>query len=176
MPDADSPSDDEPSHFRVEGSSAALELHIGLQSRGVSDSPHELDVSVLPAIFGQARRQDGGGVYEGPLTHGLELKAYDAKHKLDQSIPRALLGVAIDLELMWVLPRIAFRSHGGHEKEARLTGRCRYAVISSTALYANSVRLLEHHGAVAAGEVLPGSNEGQIDMLVDEISGLLGRP
>jgi hypothetical protein len=175
MPDGASTATDEPSHFILAGSQRALEMHIGLQARGVSLASHEIDVSVLPHELGSTCRTQGGGIYAGPLTHGLELKAYDKKHKFDQAIPRAVLGVAVDLNPSWVFATIVLRTSGGAETVSTPVNRTRFALMTSTGIYDNSRRLLDQFGVMGAEELLPKS-AGAIDALVDEIAHLLDTP
>ncbi|WP_041373530.1 hypothetical protein [Phenylobacterium zucineum] len=170
------PTSDKPSHFRVEGQRTVLEIHAGVQMLGVSGTPHEVDVSVLPATAGEQLRAAGGGAYLGRLHHCLELKAYDAEYKLSQGMPRALLGVALDLDPAWAIPQVGYITHGGAVRVHTRAQRIRYALLTSTDLYDHSRTLLEHHGVLAGEQVLPRLDEGPIDLIVQELIEILGPP
>lgn len=176
MPDADAPGDDNPSHFHVAGEAHDLEIHVGLQVQGVSTSRHEIDITVLPAEIGRKLRDEGGGPYVGPLMLGLELKAYDGKHKLNQGFPRALVGVAVDVDPAWLHPRIALITHGGGVKVLHATDRTLFGLATSTELYANSQAYLEHHGVVFEGGLKPDAVGDLFDHLVEQMAAVLGPP
>ena len=169
MPGADA-GDDAPSHIRLERNDQAFEMHIGLQHVGVSEATHELDICVIPSWFAHQLRQDGGGPYRGPLCVALELKALSDKYKLDQGIPRALVGVAVDLDPTWPIVEWTFKTSGGHARSfTRSRHRERFSLVTATQLYNNSILYLEHHGARPAEKVLPGNNEHFLDDIVSEI-------
>lgn len=174
MSSANAVGDDNPSHFRVSGWGRALEIHLGLQVLGVSDSRHEIDVTVLPASVAEDLRDAGGGPYQGPLAVGLELKAYDEKHKLNQVFPRALLGVAVDVHPIWLFPAISMGTAGGAEHRRQLSRRALIGLLTSTELYDNSRDLLDGHGMLAGDQVRPGADEFHIDRVVNEIIRELG--
>lgn len=177
MPDAATPaSADPPSHFVLEGNLQSLEMHIGVQVRGISGASHEVDVSVLPRELGRTCRRNGGGIFQGPLSHGLELQAYDAQFKLSQVMPRALLGVALDLDPTWALVQVVYRTQGGGERSFSPIWRTSYGLLTTTLLYENSRSLLQHHGVIIGEQVLPGQNEQAVERVVDEIAQLLGAP
>ncbi len=176
MPDADAPGDDNPSHFHVAGEAHDLEIHVGLQVQGVSTSRHEIDITVLPAEIGRKLRDEGGGPYAGPLMLGLELKAYDGKHKLSQGFPRALVGVAVDVDPAWLHPRIGLFTHGGGLKVLHAADRTLFGLATSTDLYANSRTYLEHHGIVFEEGLAPNAVGGLFDQLVERLIAVLGPP
>jgi hypothetical protein len=174
MPDADAEGDDKPSHLRVVGEDDILEIHVGLQIMGVSGSTHEIDITVLSAMHGWQLRLQGGGPYDGPLEVGLELKAYDGKHKLNQVFPRALVGVAVDVDPTWLFPILSLRTHGGAVRRSYRVRRPLFGLATSTTLYDNSRRLLEHHGALAADALTPSQVGGAFDQIVVAMSAVLG--
>jgi len=94
-----------PCHFKLERASTCLELHLGLDHEGVSTSTHEIDLCVLPMPLAYFLRYSGGGPYRGPVRLGLELKAHGGRYKLPHDVPRALLGVAMDLDPCWRVDR-----------------------------------------------------------------------
>lgn len=174
MPDADAEGDDTPSHLRVVGENDILEIHVGLQIMGVSGSTHEIDITVLSAMHGWQLRLQGGGPYDGPLVVGLELKAYDGKHKLNQVFPRALVGVAVDVDPTWLFPILALRTHGGAVRRSYRVRRPLFGLATSTTLHDNSRRLLEHHGALAADALTPSQVGDAFDQIVVAMSAVLG--
>lgn len=167
---------DPPSHFFLAGSKAELEMHVGVQVQGVSGTPHEVDISVLPLSLGVLCRQSGGGYYNGPLHHGLELKAYDTKHKLNQGMPRALLGVALDLDPTWATDHWICLTFARSPRLLSKASRARYALLTSTRLYDNSRLLLGEHGVLSGEHLLPAGDEAAISILVEEIAAILGDP
>jgi hypothetical protein len=75
-----------------------LELHGSLQWRGRSNAKHECDISVVPALIGEAIRDNGGG-----YPHGLPVVAIECKDKtisgtLDET--RQTLARMFDLALV----------------------------------------------------------------------------
>lgn len=163
MPSDHESGPDAPSHF-VLGNPPSLELHVSLQSAGASGAPHELDISVLPFGEGRDLREAGGGYYRGVLQLGLELKAYSAKHKLSHQIPRALIGVAVDLDPAWVFRHFGFTTAGGATKAFTPVHRTVHGLLTTTELFEHSKMLLGHHGVIHRGSVLPGT-----DQVLDEI-------
>lgn len=174
MPSADAQGDDNPSHLLVEGEGVDLEIHVGLQVVGVSDSTHEIDITILPSVVGRWVRYEGGGPYRGPLAVGLELKAYDGKHKLNQGFPRALLGVAVDVDPSWLFPERVLVTAGGAEQRSRTVRRTLFGLATSTTLYDNSRRLLDHHGMLAADGATPTQTGELFDQIIEGMVAFLG--
>lgn len=160
---------DAPSHIRLRRDGVTFEMHIGLQHVGVSEATHEVDICIVPARTARILRRLGGGPYHGQLGVALELKAFSAKYKLDQGIPRALVGVAVDLDPTWPIVEWTFKTSGGHAHSFTRMRRGCFSLVTTTKLYDNSARYLKHHGARSAQEVLPGSNEHFLDEIVSEI-------
>ena len=158
-----------PTHFEVRGGDRELELHIGLQLRGLSGATHEVDVTVLPAEIGRFVRSHGGGPYNGPLDHGYELKAYDEKHKLGQGFPRALLGIAADINPSWFVPELDLRIANGQGSSVQLMQRTRFALLTTTTFYENSRSLMAGHDILGGAETLPGHNEAILDHLIGDL-------
>jgi hypothetical protein len=166
--------DDRPSHFCFyKDESRKYELHLGLQCAGASGSPHEIDLCVLPQEAGEQLRHDGGGYYEERLELGLELKAYDIKHKLGHNIPRALIGVAVDLDPTWVVPDFQMRTVGGFRVPFTQAQRTLYGLFTTTRLFDHSSQYLDHHGVTAEGPVLPGEGDAILEEITDHLEQLL---
>jgi hypothetical protein len=75
-----------------------LELHGGLQWMGRSGARHECDVSVIPAVIGEALRASGGG-----YPRGLPIAAIECKDKTSPGTPdemRQTLARLFDLALI----------------------------------------------------------------------------
>ncbi|WP_447753328.1 hypothetical protein [Sphingopyxis fribergensis] len=168
MPGAGTTKGNEPCHFLISNGRKHVELHLGLQHRGSSGATHEIDISVVDAKRARALRIAGGGPYRGSGKVGLELKAFDAKHKLPQHFPRALIGIAVDLDPLWLAGR-ALPSGRQKKSSVRRIQRTRYAVVTTTQLYENSRLLVEHHGGSVHDLVEPGPNDAEIDRLRDII-------
>lgn len=173
MPGVD-PSGSAACHFLFVRDANIVELHLGLNHLGLSGATHEIDLSVLPAAQGWELRQKGGGPFDGHVHVGLELKAHSDQYKLDHSIPRALLGVAIDLDPSWPIQGWTFHTAGGGSGcRMDRTSKTRLAVMTTTQLFDSSRQYLEHHGAGAHADVTPGGNTAAIDAVVDWIDELL---
>lgn len=159
-------SKDAPCHFTFERHGRAIELHLGLNHRGISGSTHELDLTFVHAGGAYAIRQSGGGPWDGAPVVGLELKAYADTHKLPHDIPRALLGVALDLDPTWPVTAWTFHTFGGGVRRLSPTFRAGYALLTATELHAASDQYLTHHGVIARGQVIPGGDVAAIDEVV----------
>lgn len=75
-----------------------LELHASLQWRGRSDATHECDVSILPAMIGEALRRANGGRPCGLPIVAIECKDKITKGTLDET--RQTLARMYDLALV----------------------------------------------------------------------------
>lgn len=173
MPAKDSDGHD-PCHFKLHKNDNWLELHLGLNNEGLSTATHEIDLTIIPWPHGYLLRQSGGGPFKGPLYVGLELKAYSSEHKLPHDIPRALLGVALDLDPAWAIDRWTMHTVGGGTRTMQRKSRSHLAILTATELHTSSDVLLTHHGAGSHGRVMPGYNEAALDDVVDRIESLLG--
>lgn len=158
-----------PCHFMFVRNGRGIELHLGLNHRGISGSTHELDLTFVPAPGGYAIRQSGGGPWDGAPVVGLELKAYTDTHKLPHDIPRALLGVAVDLDPTWPVTAWTFHTFGGGERRLSPSFRASYSLLTATELHASSEQYLTYHGVLARGRVVPAGNVAAIDEVVDII-------
>lgn len=162
-------SGDGPCHFLLSKRGRHLELHLGLKYVGGSTATHEIDLSVVWSVQGKALRDSGGGPFaEQPLV-GLELKAFSEKHKLDHGIPRALIGVAVDLDPWWPMQSLTLRTSGGSNHTVTRADRMKLAVLTSTELHDSSTKYLMHYGASAHSFVMPTNNVAAIDQIVFEI-------
>ncbi len=153
MSSADATGDDNPSHFRIAGRWRAVELHIGLQIEGVSGARHEIDVTLLPADAATA---------------------YSDTSKLDQVYPRALLGVAADVEPGWLFPTQVLLTFGGAGSSRSMSTRSVIGLLTSTQLYDNSRRMMEHHGVLPGDSVRPGGDDAVLDGIVGRLREHLG--
>jgi hypothetical protein len=75
-----------------------LELHGGLQWQGRSGALHECDISILPAMVGNAIRAAGGGYPGGLPVLGLECKEKVSPGSLDET--RQMLARLFDLAVV----------------------------------------------------------------------------
>lgn len=75
-----------------------LELRGSLQWKGRSDAKHEIDVSVLPALIGEAIRNNGGGYPRGLPVVAVECKDKGGFGPLDET--RQTLARMYDLALV----------------------------------------------------------------------------
>jgi len=162
-------SGDGPCHFLLRKLGRELELHLGLKHVGSSAASHEMDLSVVWASQGKALRDSGGGPFADQPLIGLELKAYSEKYKLDHSIPRALIGVAVDLDPWWPMQSLTLNTTGGGNHTVTRTNRMHLAVLTTTELYGSSANYLTHFGAGAHSFVTPENNVAAIDAIVSEI-------
>lgn len=162
-----------PCHFKIHGRFGWVELHLGLNNRGMSGASHEIDLAIISGLDGLRLRSAGGGPFEGRVEIGLELKAFSAKHKLPHDIPRALLGVAIDLDPAWALAGCSLHSHGGRLRWGWRKDRTQLAVVTATDIYLSSQQYLTFHEARAYARVLPDGNEQAPEDIVDEIEDLV---
>jgi len=169
MPSEASSKGDEPCHFVLAKDRTILELHLGLKCLGLSDARHELDIVVIDRGAAKQLRQSGGGPYEGLIAAGAELKAYDRKHKLPHVIPRAMLGIAVDIDPGWIMGHFVIRTVGGKERQYTPTRRTYYSLMTSTRLHDSSAQYLEHHGAGAFSLVAPANCDDAIDAFVERI-------
>jgi len=169
MPAAGSASANAPCHFLLWPEGQAFELHLGLQHRCATCATHDIHLSDIRAHYGRAVRASGGGPFPGAGEVGVELKAYDAKHKLPQHFPRALIGIAVDLDPSRTFEALAIHTAGGEEIVYHRRHRTHYAIVSTTSLYDNSRRLIEHHGGSVHSFVEPGNDAGTLDYLRDII-------
>lgn len=157
----------EPCHVEIDGR-GGFELHLGLQHLGGGGATHEIDLALLPAEAAVDCRGGGGGAYDGPHWVAIEAKAYDSKHKLDQSIARALVGVAADLDPLSVLDRVSVWAGRGRPvplHSARL--RPVSILATSTGVYDNSRRLLDGFSMVCFDRLVPASSAAALDKLAE---------
>lgn len=68
----------------------------------MSGASHEIDISLNRKYECMTVRSTVGGPYPGPPVLGLELKHYGSESTLNKNFARALLGVAIDLDPLFV--------------------------------------------------------------------------
>lgn len=169
---AKGPNGKAPCHFKLVKNQRLFELHLGLNMEGLSTATHEIDLSVLNLPQAYALRLAGGGPFDGHVSVGLELKAHSDEYKLSHDIPRALLGVALDLDPTWAIHSWTFHTVGDGSRRMTRTARMELALLTTTQLHVSSETLLMHHGAGAHSLVCPGGNEAAIDEIVGRIEAL----
>lgn len=175
MPSAQSADPNEPCHFTLWKDGAWLELHLGLKMLGFSETTHEIDISVIDGPAARRLRQLSGGPYANLIVAGAELKAYDRKHKLSHVVPRALLGIAIDINPTWIMGSFAVKTAAGKERPLVPVHRTFYSVMTSTQLHDTSVKYLEHHGAGGFSNVDPSNCNEAMDAFVSVVLDAMDR-
>lgn len=158
----------EPCHFHLTGAHGEAELHSSLRHRGASGDTHELDVSVVEPDRAEWIRQHGGGPFVAPPLLGLELKEYDVARSLPKVYPRALLGVATDLEPY--LHVLLERRRGGRVHAAGWTD---FWLVTTTTL-GTSKQLLDHHEVRWLELVEPGPHQNRLQAVADRLKERLG--
>lgn len=155
---------DEPCHFTFVFMARLFEIHVGVKQVGASGTytidderrmTHEADISVLPAPYVEAvRLDDRGGPYEGPRIAILELKAYDAESELPHGIPRALVGVAVDLDQGFP-DRSLIVDGRGAPRWLHLGSDMVVGLVTTASIPPHAKRYLEYYEAIAADGVEP---------------------
>jgi hypothetical protein len=169
MPPAASPASGEPCHFLLQGQHRSAELHSSLRHRGSSGDTHELDISAVDAGIADHVRNSGGGPF--PAVHfgraeilGAELKEYDGVKSLPKVYPRALVGVAVDLEpYAHVLVERRRRAH-----VVQFVG-IDFWLLTTTTL-GTSGQLLDHHDISWRANVEPGPHESRLQDVADQLT------
>lgn len=147
-----------------------FELHLGMQHEGTSSALHEVDLSIVPAEPAEALRQAGGGPWQGPTCFALELKCYAEDATLDLGIGRALVGVAYDLDPLRSVNEIeVMRSRKGSKRFTADSPPTRLYIVTSAGLYRETERLLAGHHGKGYASVIPKSNEGPLDKLLEDM-------
>ena len=175
MPSTKSSVGNAPGHLVIKGR-RTCELHLGLQHGSSQFGHHEIDISLLPATQASDLREAGGGYYDGAPLLALELKAYDRKHKLDQSVARALVGVIAHLQPFWSVGFALFAARAGRWSRAwsRDDRPVRAGIVTTTTLYDNSLALLSAFQALSFTSVEPGVVGDAFERLGREIKDVTG--
>lgn len=158
----------QPSHFRIRHDDGAwFELHLALEHLGESGTTHELDISVVSADDADMIRAGSGGAYIGFRAAAVELKAYDAKIKLPKSIPRALIGAAVDLDIGILIQDFSFstRSHIYHGYSPRAP---QHWLLTTTTIADPSKTYLDAYGIGHDSSVGP-SHDSIFDTIAQDI-------
>jgi hypothetical protein len=168
-----------PCHFGVDWNSAELELHISLNHEpDQSHNRHELDISVVKHEHAEMRRYSPKPLpYAGPRAVGVELKAYDKAKWLDKNIPRALLGLILDLDPATVAPSIEIKHPSG---KVLLSGKFmapQYFLLTTALMRPPSKALLDTYGVKTASNLFPSSMLAKeiVDELVEAVEARLQR-
>jgi hypothetical protein len=134
------------------------------------DVSHELDISALPRHSARRCRVTGGGYYLGSLIVAVELKGYNAKHKLDQGVARALLGTMIDLQPWRTIDHIYLNSGGECHPAWSPLGRCApMHLVTTTTLYDNSKTLLATHSGCSVDNVSPKRDWKRLKRIAEDV-------
>ena len=172
IPAANSTAVDEPCHFHLAGQRGHAELHSSLRHRGSSGDTHELDVSAVDAGWASHIRHHGGGPFHGgPLGQGtllgIELKEYDGAKSLPKVHPRALVGVALDLE-----PYAHVLIERRRRAQAIGVSGTDFWLLTTTTL-GTSRQLLDHHEIGWRARVEPGPHEDRLQDVAEKLRGRL---
>jgi hypothetical protein len=148
---------EQPSHFRIwRHANWPWEMHLSLEHFGASGATHELDISVIPVVEALHYRLSNGGPFHGRRLVGLELKDYDVKTTLNKEIPRALFGLAVDLDVGVVVEKfsISVRPHTLHSRTLHAP---KHWLITTAKISADSTKLLSAYGIASEASVSPSS-------------------
>lgn len=172
----------EPCHFTFVFKARRFEIHVGVKQVGASGlckiaderrMTHEADISILPAPYVEAvRQQDQGGPYPGPRIAMLELKAFDAESELSHGIPRALIGVAVDLDTGFPTRNLIIDGRGSRQW-LELGSSMVLGLVTTASIPANAKRYLEHYEAIVADGVEP---SWQPPAFIDELKTKIYQP
>jgi hypothetical protein len=163
---------DEPCHFVVQTDwRREWEIHASVKHRGVSGDEHELDVSIIGSRGANiSRALPNGAAFKGLRLMALELKEFDAESYLDKGIPRALLGVAVDLDPGVVITGLSVQTAVG--AEAWFVGspsRADYRLLTTAQIRPASIAYLQSYGMTSAAGVTPG-NENAIKSIIHDVA------
>ena len=151
------------------GPRGQAELHSSLRHRGGSGDTYELDISAIDAAWTDHVRSHGGcpyppGFFGRAAIPGIELKEYDGAKSLPKVYPRALIGVAVDLE-----PDV----HVAVDRRPRANEvECQGADfwLLTTTMLGSSRRLLDHHDIAWRENVEPGPHEDRLHAVADRLT------
>ena len=170
---------DQPSHFGITWNGSGLELHISLVHVSLhSQNSHELDVSIVSHSQAQELRTNGQHLpYFGARAIGAELKAYDSAAWLNKNIPRALLGLVLDLDPGAVAPSVEFKLPSGKTLLGGTFGAPQYFLLTTAQLRPPSQSLLNTYGIKSAGGLSAGSPiaTAMVGELVAAVQARLGK-
>lgn len=157
-----------PSFFALQGSQQWLELHNGVEHKGLSGEEHELDVSVIQRVFAEAVRSQGGGPSVGSVLAAAELKAYDQDAAIPKAFARTLLGILVDVD-----PLGLFRiSVGATKLHFNGVEPHVHALMSTAAMTAQTQSYLAFYEIDTAPELVP-SNRAKLDNYIDRLDAAL---
>ncbi len=166
----------QPCHFTVDGASDVLEIHAGVQHRGMSDDLHEIDISVVPQAEAAATRALAkGGAHVGTRCLALELKEYGDESFIDKGIPRALLGVMADLDPELIAARAARRPRARISVVSGYAPAPHYALLTTAKIRPPSKTFLSAHGVQWAEGLNCRDDCDAIDQLAQRVADILRR-
>lgn len=150
-----------------------VELHASLRHRGVSNTSHEIDISLNLASVCQTVRSAGPGPYPGPPVLGLELKQYGADQNLAKNFGRALLAVAVDLQPQWLFDQIMLAGRGRvfgawHSRDAR----ARYRMVTTVGLTNETSKLLDAYGIAETPHFEPGKAAALAEIVSEAVESI----
>lgn len=148
---------EQPSHFRIwRHANWPWEMHLSLEHFGASGATHELDISVIPVVEALHYRFSNGGPFDGRRLVGLELKDYDVETILNKAIPRALFGLAVDLDVGVVVEKfsISVRPLTLHSRALHAP---KHWLITTAKISADSTKLLSAYDIASKASVSPSS-------------------
>lgn len=157
-----------PSFFVLQGSQEPVELHNGVEHKGLSGEEHELDISVIQRGFADVVRSQGGGPSVGSVLAAAELKAYDRAASIPKAFARTLLGILVDVDPLGLFriavgkTRLHFNGVGSHV----------HALLTTAAMTAQTQNYLAFYEIDAAPDLVP-SNRATLDRYIDRIDAAL---
>jgi len=166
----------QPCHFRIGDPFPLLEIHAGVQHRGVSEDLHEIDISIVPhEEAAMTRSLPKGGAYVGTRCLALELKEYGDETFIDKNIPRALLGVMADLDPTLIAARAAQRPGTRISMLSHYGPTPHYALLTTAKIRPPSKTFLTAHGVQWAEGLNCRDESDAIDQLAQRVAELLRR-
>ena len=166
----------QPCHFRVGDTFPILEIHAGVQHRGVSEDLHEIDICIVPQEeVAPTRSLPKGGAYVGARCLALELKEYGDDTFIEKNIPRALLGVMADLDPALVAARAAQRPTARFSMLSHFGPAPHYALLTTAKIRPPSKTFLTAHGVQWAEGLNCRDESDAIDQLAQRVAELMRR-
>lgn len=163
-------------HFQVAGPYGALEIHAGLQHRGISEDLHEIDICLVPHDEAVVTRSlPKGGAHVGSRCVAVELKEYGEEVFIDKGIPRALLGVMADLDPAAIAARAAQQPGARFSMVSQHGPAPHYALLTTAQIRSPSKTFLTAHGVQWAEGLNCRGESDAIDQLAQRIADRLRR-
>ncbi len=163
-------------HLFIAGSGGALEIHAGVQHRGMSQDLHEIDISIVPhdeAAMARSFKKDAA--YFGSRCVALELKEYGDHAFIDKGIPRALLGVMADLDPVLIAARAAQLPGSRCIMVSQVRPAPHYGLLTTAKIRPPSKTFLSAHGVQWAEGLNCRDDNDAIEQLAQRVADLLRR-